>query len=137
MGRTIESSIGGSVGIIISTSTARGYVYGQNGEFGCMSSYCSGLEADAGAAVTVTEGYYYNFNDVAGQSKIYLGSIPGYSFGVVYSLATGARIGYMSSAEAAADLAPVSAGVFYCDTEVVRGPSCRGSVLLGFFYSFL
>eukprot|EP00118_Oscarella_pearsei_P026554 m.310087 g.310087 ORF g.310087 m.310087 type:complete len:347 (+) comp49452_c0_seq1:61-1101(+) len=127
-GKTIETSVGGSVGVVITSTNSDGYVYGQNGEFGCITTQCYGLESDAGVAFGVAEGYYDHFDDVAGTSKIYMGSVGGqsgaYSFGVIYSQETREKIGYVSSFEAAADFVPVSVGLFYCKTEMVRGRSC-------------
>ena len=59
-GHTIQVSVGGDVGVLVSASAEIALTYGQKGEFGCSATLCYGLKTNIGLGGGITEGYTSN-----------------------------------------------------------------------------
>jgi hypothetical protein len=135
-GHTIQSSLGGNIGLLVTSSSQIAHTYGQEGEYGCAATLCSGLRTNLGIGVGVTEGYYFNFKDVEGQSNVSIETVGWifkcwvfkFSYGRVYKRDSNILIGRMIGVEVESNALPfLDATTFHCNTYMSE-PCARKTV---------
>ena len=129
-GHTIQESVGGDIGVFLTATAEVALTYGQRGEFGCAATLCTGFRTNIGVGVGVAEGYYYNFEDVAGTSKatIYSAGIGPLSFSYGSAKTTDGRdIGKIIGAGIGLSLLPFDVAVYDCNT-VMNQPDCYSKI---------
>lgn len=121
-------SLGGSVGVIFTTSAEAGHAYGPKGEFGCTATGCTGFTTDIGISATVMSGFYYKFDDIEGKSVVTLYGASFFGFGGVYGTVKtpgGRKIGDVSGVSAS--ISPFPLWVTYSSstcTTIMNAPGC-------------
>ena len=127
-GHTIQVSLGGDIGLLVSMSLEVALTYGQHGEFGCAASLCTGFKTNIGVGVGITEGYYFKFSDVPGDSEVSIFTVGAwifsYSYGLVHS-SDGRLIGRISSVGVGVSLLPVDVAYYFCDTRLAEPCSSK------------
>jgi hypothetical protein len=123
---------GNGIGAIATESQAFGVAYGQNGEYGCYTSFCYGVFTDVGVTGIFTSlGIYDTFDAVGGESFVNTQSaqtpfkLLNFStsqvferFGDDFPPDTGELIGTEDALALGGGLnpSPFTAGSFYCET---------------------
>ena len=122
-GHTIQASLGGNVGLLVSKSVEVALTYGQYGEFGCGATLCTGYRTNIGVGVGITEGYYFKFSDVPGESAINIYTVGwgilSFSYGRVYS-SDDRLIGRINGVGVSVSLLPLDVAYYYCDTHMTE-----------------
>jgi len=111
-GSAVAAGIGGSFQV--------GTVYGQDGSYGCFLTTCVGGTVDVEIGSFVSVGFYTGFDDFQGTSVAFIEEAgDGITFSTSQVLGSnGALIGTEDCLAIEASLAPITAGVFDCDTVV-------------------
>ncbi|MEM7083940.1 MAG: LamG-like jellyroll fold domain-containing protein [Pseudomonadota bacterium] len=138
-GQNIVLSAGtGSTASILGRAESRGVVYGENGEFGCFSSMCEGIDIiEVSTELFFTSGAYTSFDGVGGRSVslVIEADGPGSAFNVSYASVTAeddpdTEIGQERSfgTGIGLDLFPIALGRYECETtlEQVYGDTGGG-----------
>ncbi|XP_062504875.1 uncharacterized protein LOC134181623 [Corticium candelabrum] len=122
LGKTIQVSKGGKIGVFLTASANIAHTYGPQGEFGCTATSCTGWSTNIGVSVTTTEGYYENFDDVDGKSLIKMWSVSillrTWTYGSIYEQPGGKKIGYLTRTSRGLMLLPVSYAEMKCISMV-------------------
>ena len=130
LGKTIQVSKGGKIGVFLTASANIAHTYGPQGEFGCTATSCTGWSTNIGVSVTTTEGYYENFDDVDGKSLIKMWSVSillrTWTYGSIYEQPGGKKIGYLTRTSRGLMLLPVSYAEMKC-ISMVKPPCSRKS----------
>ena len=121
-------SLGGDIGLLVSTSSEVALTYGQYGEFGCAATLCTGFRTNIGVGVGITEGYYFKFSDVSGKSKTSIFTVGlwffSYSYGLVHSDG-GSLIGRTSGVGVGWSLLPIDVAYYWCTTYLTEPCSSK------------
>jgi len=138
LGATMTYAAGDGIAAVVSESQAFGVAYGQDGEYGCFTTFCYGLNLDVSIEAFVAVGLGTDFDSVRGSSFVTTeaaqipGSLLNFStsqsferFGAgVDDLVVGELNGTEDalSVGVGPNLAPISAGALLCETtlDVVR-----------------
>lgn len=136
-GLTMTYASGDGVSIVASESQAFGFAYGQNGEYGCFTSFCYGIDIDVSIGGFISVGQNDDFDGVDGLSwnNVQELGVPGdilsFSFTQSYPRVgllpvSNTPTGYEEamSIGVGANPSPFSAGVYHCITELdpIYGP---------------
>ncbi|MEO1575944.1 MAG: hypothetical protein AAFU65_13435, partial [Pseudomonadota bacterium] len=129
---------GSGVGIVggVGTSFAQGVIYSQDGDFGCYSAQCLGIDIDASIEAFISNGTYDDYASVAGESVVVVaegqlpGSVVNVGIGTAFTPGFEENIGTEAFSAIGVGVSPfpVSAGVYECDTGVLEiyGPPSGG-----------
>ncbi|MEZ4331869.1 MAG: hypothetical protein R3F35_08935 [Myxococcota bacterium] len=128
-GTTMTYTAGNGASAVVAESQGFGFAYGQNGEYGCFTSFCYGVETDVTIGAFISVGEYGEFDSVNGLSWVNAqelgvpGDVLTFSFLQVYAreglLPVGnGTIGLEESMTVGGGLnpSPFSAGTFHCAT---------------------
>jgi hypothetical protein len=119
-GLTRSFGYGSAVAVGASESFEMGTVYGQDGRYGCYLTTCVGGTVDVEIGSFVSIGFYTGFDDFQG-SSVAIVEEAGEGLNFVTSQvigSNGALIGTEDCLSIEASLAPITAGVYDCDTIV-------------------
>jgi hypothetical protein len=119
-GLTLSFGYGSAVAAGVGGSYEVGTVYGQDGSYGCYLTTCVGGTVDVEIGSFVSVGFYTSFENFQGTSVAIVEEAgDGLSFSTSQVLGnTGALIGTADALSIEASLAPITAGVYDCDTTV-------------------
>ncbi|MCB1740722.1 MAG: LamG domain-containing protein, partial [Gammaproteobacteria bacterium] len=120
------------VSVVLAESQAFGGAYGQDGSYGCFTSFCYGIEIDAAVEGFIAHGLYDDFESVGGKSFVnvqegqFPNSLVNFSFAQAYErfgngvsdLSTGENIGFEFAygVGVGANPAPFTAASLLCET---------------------
>jgi hypothetical protein len=123
-GITMSYGFGSALAAGVAGSYQMGTVYGQDGSYGCFLSTCVGAIIDVQIGSFVCVGFYTSYADFDGPGiAIVEEAGEGLAFSTSQVLGpSGALVGTEDCLSIQASLAPITAGVFDCDT-VVNAPS--------------
>ncbi len=132
LGATMTQAAGNGIAAVAGESQAFGVAYGQDGSYGCFTSFCYGAEADIGiVAAFYSFGIYEEYGNVAGKSFTTVESVEtpiiklSYNTSQVFerdgefpNFTVGDLIGTEISGSIGAGLNPwpINAGAYLCDT---------------------
>lgn len=132
LGATMTQAAGNGIAAIAGESQAFGVAYGQDGNYGCFTSFCYGLEADIGiVGAFYSFGVYEDYSDVVGKSFVTVESVEtpivkfSYNTSQVFersgefpNFTVGGLIGTETAGSIGAGLNPwpVNAGAYLCET---------------------
>jgi len=142
-GLTFTYAAGDALSGGVAESQAFGFAYGQDGRYGCFTTFCYGFDVDASVEAFVSVGLYETYDDVgdpfgglsfANVQEVQIpGSLANISTSQVYEregdfpdFTTGALVGTEDafSVGVGASPSPFAAGSFLCETvlDTVRDP---------------
>ncbi len=119
--RTFGIGVGIAVGASVSVET--GVYYGENGEYGCYTSWCYGAVTDVSIEMSASFG---DFTGVAALTGDGFDLSVGAGYGVAgYTQSTsfdgsGNVVGFVQQVSLGAGLSPIALGVSSCDTQLMQ-----------------
>jgi hypothetical protein len=144
-GQTFTYAAGNGISALVAESQAFGVAYGQDGRYGCFTSFCYGIEVDAAIEGFIASGYMRDFDAVGGKSYTNVqelqapGSLVNVSFAQYYErfgsgvadLLTGDFIGWewAYGPGLGANPSPFTSASYLCETVLDTVYSDDGGVI--------